>query len=75
LNVTITFYEDDTLKQVTDEFHTHLFFYEFDDNYLYLTLQDFPDFEPLTYSYQFSNDYTSLTLKNESYDTLKLTKQ
>jgi len=75
MNVTFTFYEDDTAKQVTDEFHTHLFFYEFDDNSLYLTLQEFPDFEPLIYSYKFSNNNTALTLTNESLDTLILTKQ
>jgi len=74
MNVTFTFYEDDTAKQVTDEFHSHLFYYEYEDKSLYLTLQEFPDFEPLIYSYHFSNNYTALTLTNESFDTLILTK-
>jgi hypothetical protein len=75
MNVTFTFYEDDTASQVTDGFHSHLFYYNYDDNSLYLTLQDFPDFEPIIYSYEFSNNYTDLNLKNESFDTLILTKQ
>lgn len=75
MNVTLTFYKDNTAKQVSDDFHTHLFFYEIDDNYLYLTLQDFPEFEPLIYSYEFSNNYNNLTLSNVSFDTLILTKQ
>jgi hypothetical protein len=75
MNVTFTFNEDETAKQVTDGFHTHLFYYEFDDNSLYLTLQEFPDYTPLIYSYEFSNNNTALTLTNESLDTLILTKQ
>ena len=75
MNVTFSFYEDDTAMQVTDGSHSHLFFYEFDENSLYLTLQDFPDFEPIIYSYEFSNNYSDLNLKNESFDSLSLTKQ
>jgi len=75
MNITLTFYKDDTAKQVSDEFHTHLFFYEINDNSLYLTLQDFPEIDPLIYSYEFSNNDNDLTLTNETFDTLILTKQ
>ena len=75
MNVTLTFYKDKTAKQVSNEVHTHLFFYEVDDNSLYLRLQEFPDFDPLIYNYKFSNNYNTLTLTNETFDTLILTKQ
>ena len=74
INVTLTFNKDKTLKQVSDEVHTHYFNYEIDESYLYLTLQEFPEYEPLIYSYEFSNNDNSLTLTNESFDTLILTK-
>ena len=74
-NVTLIFYKDDTAKQVSDDFHAHLFFYELDDNSVYFTLQDFPDIDPLIYSYKFSNNYNDLTLTNATFDTLILSKQ
>ena len=75
INVTLTFYEDKTARQVTDDFHSHLFYYEIVGSSLHLTLQEFPDYEPIIYSYEFSNNDNSLTLTNETYDTLVLTKK
>ena len=75
INVTLTFYKDNTAKQVSDDLHTHLFFYDKDDNSLYLTLQEYPEIDPIIYSYEFSNNDNGLTLTNESLDTLILTKQ
>ena len=74
-NVTLTFYKDDTAEQVSDDFHAHLFFYEIDDKSVYFTLQDFPEIDPLIYSYEFSNNDNDLTLTNEDFDTLKLMRQ
>ena len=75
MNVTLTFYKDNTAKQVSEEIHTHWFNFEIDDNSLYLTLQEFPEYYPIIYSYEFSNNDNDLTLSNESLDTLILTKQ
>ena len=75
MNVTLTFYKDNTAKQVSEEIHIHWFNFEIDDNSLYLTLQEFPEFDPIIYSYEFSNNDNALTLTNESLDTLILTKQ
>ena len=75
MNVTLAFYKDNTAKQVSEEIHTHWFNFEIDDNSLYLTLQEFPDYDPIIYSYEFSNNDNALTLTNESLDTLILTKQ
>ena len=72
--VIFTFYEDKTAKQEGQESHTHWFFYTIDDKCLYLNLQEFPDIPPICYEYEFSNNYNNLTLTNESYDTLKLTR-
>lgn len=72
--VIFTFYEDNTAMQEGQESHVHWFYYELDDKCLYLTLQEFPDVPPICYNYEFSNNYHNLTLINESYDTLKLTK-
>lgn len=74
MNVTFTFNKDNTAKQVSEDHHSHFFNYEFDDNSLYLYLQEFPDYDPLVYSYEFSKNNTALTLKNESFDTIFLTK-
>ena len=73
-NVTFTFNDDKTAEQEIQN-HIHLFFYEVDDFCLYLTLQEFPDYTPICYSYKFSNNDTNLTLINESFHTLKLTKK
>ena len=75
-NVTLTFY-DVTVKQVDDETHTHTFIYEVDDNCLYLRLLALgrADIAPNCYYYEFSNNDYTLTLTNESFDTLVLTKQ
>ncbi len=75
MNVTLAFYKDNTAKQVSEEIHTHWFNFEIDDNSLYLTLQEFPEYDPIIYSYEFSNNDNALTLTNESLDTLILTKQ
>lgn len=74
-NVTLTFYNDSTAKQVSDDAHAHLFNYKVKDNYLYLTLQEFPELDAIRYYYEFSNNETDLTLTNEDLDTLILTKQ
>jgi hypothetical protein len=74
VNITFTFFKDKTAKQVSDELHTHLFYYEIDDNSLYLTLQEFPEIDPIIYSYEFSDNDNALTLTNESFDTIILTK-
>ncbi|UCF49763.1 MAG: hypothetical protein JSU91_08440, partial [Thermoplasmatales archaeon] len=42
--VIFTFYEDNTAFQEGQESHVHWFYYEIDDECLYLTLQEFPDF-------------------------------
>ena len=75
MNVTLAFYKDNTAKQVSEEIHTHWFNSEIDDNSLYLTLQEFPEYDPIIYSYEFSDNDNALTLTNESLDTLILTKQ
>ena len=74
-NVTITFFKDDTAKQLSDDFHAHLFFYEIDESSVYFSLQDFPEIDPIVYSYEFSNDENDLTLTNVTFDTLKLMRQ
>ena len=74
-NVTLDFYKDNTAKQVTDKVHTHLFNYEIDDNCLYLTLIELPEIDAICYYYEFSNNNSTLTLANESFDTLILTKR
>jgi hypothetical protein len=74
MNVTLTFYEDKTARQVSDDFHAHLFYFDIVSNSLHLTLQEFPDYEPIIYSYEFSNNDNSLTLTNVTFDTLVLTK-
>jgi hypothetical protein len=75
INVTLTFYEDKTAKQISDGFHEHWFNFNVKDSRLYLLLQDFPEAGPIIYKYNFSNNYTSLTLSNVSIDTMILTKQ
>ena len=75
MNVTLTFYNDSTAKQVSDDAHTHWFNFEVDDNCLYLTLQEFPEIDAICYNYIFSNNETALTLTNEDLDTLILKKQ
>lgn len=74
-NITITFYEDNTAKQIDDYSHTHWFNYEIDNNCLNLILPDLPPDYAICYSYEFSNNYQSLTLKNESLDTIALNKE
>jgi hypothetical protein len=74
-DVILTFYNDKTAKQESFDTHIHWFFYKIDDDFLYLTLQDFPNIPPIRYHYKFSNEYNNLTLTNETYDTLKLIKQ
>ncbi len=75
VNITFTFYNDKTAKQISEEFHAHWFNFYIDDSSLYLILQDFPEAGPIIYNYKFSNNYNSLTLSNESIDTLILKKQ
>jgi len=73
-NVTLTFYNDSTVKQVSEDAHTHWFNFEIDDNCLYLTLQEFPEIDAICYNYRFSNNDTILTLSNVTLDTLILSK-
>ena len=73
--VTLTFYDDNTIKQVSDETHTHWFNFEIVDNCLKLIFPELPEEYAICYSYEFSNNYNALTLKNESLDTLILNKQ
>jgi len=73
-NITITFYKDNTAKQVDDFAHTHMFNYEINNKCLNLILPDLPPKFAICYEYEFTNDYNSLTLSNESLDTLILTK-
>ena len=75
MNVTLTFYNDSTAKQVSDDAHTHWFNYKVENNFLYLALQEFPEIDAICYYYEFSNNETALTLTNEDLDTLILTKQ
>ena len=74
-NVTFTFNDDKTAKQECHEIHVHWFFYEIKNEYLCLTLQELPDYTPICYFYEFSNNDNNLTLINESLHTLKLTKR
>ena len=75
IDVTFTFYNDKTAKQISDGSHVHWFDFYIDDSFVYLTLTDFPEVGPIIYNYKFSNNYNSLTLTNESIDTIILTKQ
>ncbi len=73
-NVTFTFNDDKTAEQESQN-HIHLFYYDVDAICLYLTLQEFPEYPPICYHYEFSNNDNNLTLTNESFDTLNLIKQ
>ena len=42
---------------------------------LYLSFVEFPQIDAICYSYKFSNNNSTVTLTNESLDTLILTKQ
>ncbi len=73
-DVTLTFNEDNTLKQVSEEDHIHWFNYRFDNNLLYMEFPELPEGFAISYIYEFSNNNTALTLTNESFDTLVLNK-
>lgn len=75
INVTFTFYTDKTAKEISEGYHVHWFDFTIKDSNLYLTLSDFPEAGPIIYNYKFSNNYNSLTLSNESIDTIILTKK
>jgi hypothetical protein len=74
-NITFTFNEDKTVKQECHETHVHMFYYEIKNDVLCLTFMELPEIPPICYSYKFSNNDTNLTLVNESFNTLLLTKQ
>ena len=74
-NVTFTFYEDKTAQQISNEAHPHWFNFEVDENCLYLYFQEFPQIQPICYYYEFSKNNDTLSLTNESIDTLSLIKQ
>ncbi|KYK19929.1 hypothetical protein AYK24_04800 [Thermoplasmatales archaeon SG8-52-4] len=75
INVTLTFFDDKTAKQVSEGIHAHWFNFSIKGSSLYLILQDFPEAGPIIYKYKFSNNYNSLTLSNVDIDTMILTKQ
>jgi len=74
-NVTLTFFKDNSLKQVSEGEHVHWFNYELDDTCLYFRFPELPENYGICYYYEFSNNNNSLTLTNESFDTLILNKQ
>ena len=74
-NITITFYKDNTAKQVDDQSHTHWFNFEIENKCLKLILPELPPEYAICYDYEFSNNYNSLTLTNKSLDTLILNKE
>lgn len=74
-NITLTFFEDNTAKQEDENAHIHWFTFDVDDKYLKLMLPELPKEYAIYYRYEFSNNNTSLTLKNESLDTILLNKQ
>jgi hypothetical protein len=73
-NITITFYEDNTAEQVDDFSHAHWFTYEINEKCLILMLPDLPPEFAICYEYEFTKNYNSLTLSNETLDTIILTK-
>ena len=73
-DVSLTFYEDNTLKQISEEIHTHWFNYKLENNCLYMEFPELPEGYGICYNYEFSNNNTALTLTNESLDTLVLNK-
>jgi hypothetical protein len=74
-NITFTFNKDKTAKQERHESHVHMFYYELKNNLLCLTFMDLPEIPPICYSYEFSNNDNNLTLINESFNRILLTKQ
>jgi hypothetical protein len=73
--VTFEFFNDSTVNQISNETHPHWFYYDIDNDFLCLTLFEFPDIDPICYSYEFSNNDKNLTLSGEDLDTITLTKQ
>ena len=79
LDVTFTFYNNDTAKTVSNytmgNIQTQWFNYEIDNSRLCLTPQGLSETYAICYGYEFSNNYTALTLTNGTDNTLILTKQ
>jgi len=79
LIVTFTFYNNDTAKTVSNytmgDIQIQWFNYEIDNGGLCLTPQGLSESYAICYGYDFSNNYMTLTLTNESANTLILTKR
>ena len=69
LDVTFTFYNNDTAKTVSNytmgDIQTLWFNYEIDNSRLCLTLQGLSETHAICYGYEFSNDSNRLTLSDE----------
>jgi hypothetical protein len=74
-DVSFTFYEDKTAQQIVNKTHPHWYNYELDSDCLYLSFLEFPQIDAICYYYEFSNNNSTVTLTNESLDTLILTRQ
>jgi hypothetical protein len=75
VNISITFFIDNTAKQVDDHLHIHWYNFEIDNECVKLLFPELPEEYAICYDYEFSNNYNSLTLSNNTLDTIVLNKK